>query len=230
MHDIKPLEEQWKKYCAKKRRPWYLFFITVSLLLVLGIGIYENKNFKLPSFKFDFLSKTTMIKSKKHADIIVNPALSTLAEKNVVEKKEILNEKNEENVLVDLPILDVRENSTVTELPKERKKVHLDIIESSTVTAYKDVEKRFLISHDVDDAFFLAKSYYKKGNYKKSEYWAYETNKINNNNIESLFIFIKSKIKLGKKEEGSSILRTYIKKTESEDAKALLSEIENNKL
>ena len=141
-----------------------------------------------------------------------------------------MSEKNEENTLVDLPILDVTQNATIDEFPKERKKIHLDIIETSAVSAYKDVEKRFLISHDVDDALFLAKSYYKKGNYKKAEYWAYETNKLNENNTASLFIFIKSKIKLGKKEEGLSMLRTYIKKTNDEDARALLSEIENNRL
>ncbi len=227
MYDIKPLEEQWKKYRARKRRPWYLFLITVLLLSIVGAGVYEKKNFKLPSFKFGFLSKTTIRKSKKNIDIIVNPALLTLAGKNVVEKKAIV---NEENALVDLPILDVMQHTTIDTVPKERNKIHLDIIETSAVTAYRDVEKRFLISHDVDDALFLAKSYYRKGNYKKSEYWAYETNKINENNVESLFIFIKSKIKLGKKEEGSSILRQYIKKTESESAKTLLSDIENNKL
>ena len=230
MHDIKPLEEQWKKYRAKKRRPWYLFLIILFSLLVLAIGIYEKKTFKLPSFKLDFLSKTKTIKSKKDMDLIVNSALLTLAEKNVVEKKEIVNRKNEVDALVDLPILDVTQNATIDELTKERKKVHLDIIETSAVAAYKDVEKRFLISHDVDDALFLAKSYYKKGNYIKSEYWAYETNKINEHNVESLFIFIKSKIKLGKKEEGLSMLHTYIKKTNAENAKALLLEIENNKL
>jgi len=103
-----------------------------------------------------------------------------------------------------------------------RKKMHLNIIKSSTVSAYKDVEKRFYQSHDTDDSLFLAKSYYRKGNYKKSEYWSLQTNKINSNIEESWIIFVKSKIKLGHKNQAIRILTNYAKKSNSSLAWNLL--------
>ena len=98
------------------------------------------------------------------------------------------------------------------------------------MTAYEDVEKRFAQSNDIDDALFLARSYYKKENYKKSESWAYEVNKLDSNLEEGLLIFIKSKVKLGRKNDALSILSNYLKKTNSIEAKNLLYKIENNKL
>ncbi len=98
------------------------------------------------------------------------------------------------------------------------------------MTAYKDVEKRFLESHDIDDALFLARSYYKKGDYKKSEYWALEINKLDEDMEESLLIFVKSKVKMGRKNEAISILTTYVQRSDSQEAKKLLYRIENGKL
>jgi tetratricopeptide (TPR) repeat protein len=103
-------------------------------------------------------------------------------------------------------------------------------METSSVTAYKDVEKRFSQSHDIDDALFLARSYYKKGNYKKAEHWALETNKVDPNMEESILIFVKSKIKLGRKNEAISILKSYLKRSNSQEAINLLHHIENNKI
>jgi len=124
----------------------------------------------------------------------------------------------------------IKSKIVVSEAPKikrvqrnvPRKKMHLNIIKSSTVSAYKDVEKRFYQSHDTDDSLFLAKSYYRKGNYKKSEYWSLQTNKINSNIEESWMIFIKSKIKLGHKNQAIRILTNYAKKSNSSVAWNLL--------
>ena len=66
--------------------------------------------------------------------------------------------------------------------------------------------------------------------YKKSEYWALETNKLDEDSEESLFIFVKSKVKLGRKNEAVTILTDYIKMTNSQEGKKLLYQIENNKL
>jgi len=134
------------------------------------------------------------------------------------------------NLLVDIPILDDTKEPISEEIPEVKKRVHLKIIESTSVTAYKDVEKRFLESHDIDDSLFLAKSYYKKGNYKKAEYWALQTNKLDENIEESLLIFVKSKMKQGSKNEAIAILTDYVKKSNSQEAKNLLYRIKNDKL
>ena len=128
-------------------------------------------------------------------------------------------------IVEDIPI---PENVKTIKEPKV--KMHLNIIETTSLSAYKDVAKRFNQSHDTDDSLFLAKSYYRKGNYKKAEYWALQTNKVNENIEESWLIFAKSKVKLGRKNEAIRILTVYIKKSNSVEAKSLLDKIKKGTL
>jgi hypothetical protein len=243
MYDIEKLENEWKQYRRKKLKPWYigvlvLFMFTVPLVLFLmnekidyGAlkGYFKLSN--MTSFYQEQSSSVDVMESK--SSVLVNDALDRLevkAKENLisVEEKPV---KKPVNILVDVPMLDDMNNNTYeTEIATEKPKVHLDIIESTSVTAYKDVEKRFLQSHEIEDALFLARSYYKKGDYKKSEYWALETNKLDENSEESLFIFVKSKVKRGRKNEAVTILTDYIKMTNSQEGKKLLYQIENNKL
>jgi tetratricopeptide (TPR) repeat protein len=108
---------------------------------------------------------------------------------------------------------------------KPHKKIHLNIIETTNVNAYKDVAARFRQSHETDDSLFLAKAYYRKGNYKKAEYWALQTNKVNGNIEETWLIFIKSKVKLGHKNEAIRILTEYVKRSNSPQARILLEKM-----
>jgi tetratricopeptide (TPR) repeat protein len=122
----------------------------------------------------------------------------------------------------------VKEEPVVEKRP--RKKMHLNIIETSSVSAYKDVAERFRQSHEVDDSLFLAKAYFRKGNYKKAEYWALQTNKVNENIEESWLIFAKSKVKQGKRNEAIRVLTAYVKRSKSQQAKHLLEKIKEGKL
>jgi len=235
MHDMKPLEEEWKKYKQKKMRPWYLGLFGILVLMIISILFYDKNMIRIPKFKTSFFHidmPNTTKKKTKNSSLLTNGALVRLEmtdHQPLTDTTQDISVEN--NTLVDIPVLDFKGSSDNSAfLNKNRKKIHLDIIETSNVIAYRDVEKRFLMSHDIDDAFFLAKSYYKKGNYKKSEYWAYETNKLNADNAENLFIFIKSKVKLGKKNEAISILKNYNNQTNSDEGKTLLVQIENNQL
>ena len=241
MYDIKPLEGEWKKYRKKKLKPWLI--LVSGILIVLSVSVFiVLTNTKIDFSKFDtsFMTasntssteekKIDISKRKVISNVLVNDALNKLEiEKSVMDN--VNNAANDStNTFVDIPILDGKQENTVGSRQKSRAKVHLDIMETSSVTAYKDVEKRFAKSHDVDDSLFLARSYYKKGNYKKSEYWALETNKVDANIEESMMIFVKSKIKLGRKNEAISILKSYLKKSNSQEAINLLYRIENNKI
>ena len=233
MYEIKPLEEDWKKYQNKKKKPYYFALIASVLLLILFLLFNtENGIFAAYINKFDNTSAdaSNFKNDLSTRDTLVNEGLKRLETLNIqikssVEEVDTLNE-----TLVDIPVLDLKQESNIQVNDTNREKVHLNIIETSSVTAYEDVEKRFLQSNDIDDALFLARSYYKKGNYQKSESWAYEVNKLDSNLEEGLFIFIKSKVKLGRKNDALSILSSYLKKTNSEKAKNLLYKIENNKL
>ena len=244
MYDIEQLENEWKRYRKKKLKPWYIGILLIFVLTVPVVFFLMSEKVDLSTFKsyFQFSnelssSEGTSILTKENEErstVLVNGALDRLE----VKKKESLITAVEQpvkrpvNILVDVPVLDDTNNISYSdELPTaDKPKVHLDIVESTSVTAYEDVERRFSQSHEIDDALFLARSYYKKGDYKKSEYWALETNKLDVESEESLFIFVKSKVKLGRRNEAITILTDYIKMTDSQEGKKLLYEIENNKI
>lgn len=238
MYDMRPLEEEWRKYRKKKLKPWYIgsmVFIILSLLIFFfstnakmnlnTFTAYLNTVKNSVSFKEDQSVNIPPVKS----DIVMHgPLIKIEVEKQALAEVETV-EETPANILVDIPILDGKEAERSAVSGKPRKKIHLDIIKTTNITAYKDVERRFKQSHDIDDSLFLARSYYKKGNYKKSEYWALETNKVNSHIEESMLIFVKSKMKLGRKHEARNILTRYIKKSDSQEAKKLLYSIENGK-
>ena len=217
MSEIKELEQMWSQYRRKKKKP----FLILLLVLILTLGYFFTPN-SIIRWNLLSLNKNIVIDSKK---IILNSEIKTLftySKKNNSEKL-----KNKQNEFIEIPILNEEDSKKVS---FSGKKITLNILKTSSPTAYKDVEKRFFQTHDIDDALFLTKSYYKKEEYKKAKFWALEVNKLDATQDESFLIFIKSIIYLGNKNEALSLLNTYIKKTNSDEAKALLYKIENNKL
>jgi len=231
MYDIKPLEAEWRAYQKKKKKPYYLLILAIVLLTLFVVLLYK-KNIIFDAYLNQLNKDSAILSSKKNissqSNVLLNEGLVRLETLNSPDKEAIKDVAKKNEILVNIPILDINEKSDVVD--DNRKKVHLNIIETSSVSAYEDVEKRFHQSHDIDDALFLSRSYYKKGNYDKAETWAYEVNKIDSNLEEGLLLFIKSKYKLGRKNDALSILKNYLKKSNSEEAKNLLSKIENNKL
>ena len=246
MYDIKQLEDQWKRYRKKKLKPWYIGTGILFVVLTLSFILLQT------NVKIDFSALKTYFESSKETQasvdneksedtvglnkmevkeaVLLDDALDKLEVKdNVIEIADKV-VKARDNILVDIPILDDSNEYPVEEEGEIRKKIHLEIIDSTSISGYKDVEKRFFESHDIDDALFLAKSYYKNGNYEKAEYWALETNKLDGSQEESLLIFVKSKVKLGHKNEALSILTSYLKESDYKETKKLLDRIENDKL
>ncbi|HFQ61949.1 MAG TPA: hypothetical protein ENK39_06575 [Epsilonproteobacteria bacterium] len=250
MYDIKPLEEEWKQYQKKKRKPYLLASIGGVLLAILGFTFFNYKYFSFSNSVVSGIENTIKIDKTKENNILIESALSKIQVKKIDKIEEIkpivkMNmDIGQGSTLPTLPLVDnipILEDNTVKNRPihskrkvkkiiveKPRKKMHLNIIESSSLSAYKDVERRFMQSHDTDDSLFLAKSYYRKGNYKKSEFWSLQTNKVNSHIEESWMIFAQSKIKLGHINEAIQVLKGYVKRTNSEKAKALLYRLKKN--
>ena len=216
MYEIKELEENWKKYKRKQLRP-IIMLVTLVVVIVIAIFTIEESPISLSSIKNYFKNDNiTRVDTNDKSQMLIDGALGLLdsSDKGFIS----VNNQSKTNTIVDIPVLD------------GKTKVHLDIVETTSISAYKDVERRFLQTHNIDDSLFLAKSYYKKEKYKKALYWALESNKIDADMEESIFIFVKSKFKLGNKEEAISILVTYIKKSDSEEGKNLLYQLKNNKI
>jgi len=231
MYDLKPLEEEWEKYHKKKRLPLYIGILLGVLLIIMTILLvyYDMFSKEIIEKNVDKVENTKSVVIKSDNKVIDNTSKNEL-EKIIVKTKDM--NKPLEMVVDNIPILEEESSKEILKenvIDKPKKKMHLNIIESSSLDAYKDVEERFFKSRDVDDSLFLAKSYYRKGLYKKSEYWALQTNKINSTIDDSWIIFAQSKIKLGQKNEAMSILQNYIKRTGSERAKNILLKIKANR-
>jgi hypothetical protein len=229
MHDIKHLEEEWKKYHWKKRRRFYLVGSMLALLVIVGYYVIYNKSVTIPN-----LAKTKT--SLRNFDVVNTD--NDLSNWIVDDTLDELTYENSVHHLVDqptpaideIPILEESKKKVlVTSQPKKikKKKIHLDIIETTSTSAYQDVANRFYQTHDPDDSLFLAKAYFKRHDYKNAEYWALQTNKVNANIEESWIIFIRSKLKLGYKNEARKILVEYIRRTGSIRAKKLLEKLFN---
>ncbi len=250
MYDIKPLEEEWKRYQKKKKRPYIIIFF---VLVLFGAGIavlYYIKDMNnvhiLPT------DKNITAKPKQKAVVFVEDAplkqLQTDQESAEEEQAEISDE-----IVENLPLPSgktvrkkprVKMNIITTEMPtvKKRtvkktkiqtvphKKVHLNITETSAANAYKEVARRFRETKDPDDSLFLARIYYNKGQYKKAEYWALQTNTVDSNIEEGILIFVKAKAKRGHRNEAIRILSKYIKQTNSRAARILLQKIKKGKV
>ncbi len=233
MYDIKPLEEEWERYRKKRLKPIYIFTIFVFTMFVIFFLLLNNVNFSLFNRFMYNTDKNKVVISESKTDEIIDSIITENSKVSVNEEKQKISNTNNvpvSPIVENIPILEIEKNIKTTEPTKEipRKKIYLNIIESSSISAYKDVEKRFYQSRDTDDSLFLAKSYYRKGDYKKAEYWALQTNKINHYIDESWIIFARSKMKLGKKNEALHILENYIKRSGSDNAKHALSKLKNN--
>jgi tetratricopeptide (TPR) repeat protein len=238
MLDIRDLEEAWKKYNRKRKRPIYIGFFSM-LLLAVGIGVTQYKHIN-SNFSIGNLINTTDVNKTKDVEVkgdnkvdnkvdilfLLNSKFNQLeSQHNNVEghrKSTHVNAKTS-----DLPI-DEDDLFTETDISKPViKQKPISIIKVANSNAYKDVEKRFRRSHNINDSIFLATMYYKKRNYQKAIYWSMQTNKLDNNIEESWLTFAKSKVKLGRKNEAIRVLKAYIKRSNSYEAKKLLKKLEN---
>ena len=102
-------------------------------------------------------------------------------------------------------------------------------IEKEKKRAAKSVERNDSKPRSYYGSLYMARTYYKKGNYPKAQKWALIANSLNDKLEESWLIFAKSKAKLGKNREAQQILSAYITKTDSAKAKALLLKIKKEK-
>ena len=237
MYDIKLLEEEWEQYNKKRKKPLF-FGLSLFALLLIAAGVFfafgdqwiqKNEN-----------NSTQAAVKKQKTEVLLNDAIDTLAVKKE-NRIEISRENTENSTEIDDPMrestfkIELSDKPEAVKAPvikketeeeKPRKKMHLNIIQTSSVSAYDDVKERFRSMPNTDDSLFLARAYYSRGNYNKAIYWAVETNKLDANIDESWMIFAKSKVKTGHKNEARRILNTYIKKSGSMTAKAYLKKIQ----
>jgi tetratricopeptide (TPR) repeat protein len=120
----------------------------------------------------------------------------------------------------------IPQDTIIEQNTKEETKQNLSIIRHKDKTDLSDVIRRFKKNKNPTLSLFIAKKYYKMGEYQKSYNYALMTNEINKDIEESWLIFAKSLVKLGQHELAMATLKSYLKSKDSTSAKTLLNKIE----
>ncbi len=243
MYDIKDLEIAWKRYKRKQYLP--RVFVIVAITLMSGGGYYAyvsglfDKSVHTIKRQAESLNEANKSDSTGEINTSLVSASSREKIKDAVEKNESSDLKRAFPINLDSVQVDGNEakedrlKASMAPINEEKKqkraqKVLIEINDSNDPKVLKSIERRFKLGHDTDDSLFLARTYYRLGDYKKAEYWAYQTNRINNKIEESWLIFAKAKFRSGKKAEAIRILDAYIKKNDSLRARMLLEKMRKN--
>jgi len=122
------------------------------------------------------------------------------------------------------------EKSTIAVTKKPEvasKKVTIKI--QNTQNDIHDIIERFKKNNNPALSLFVARKSYELGDYEQAYNYALITNKINKNIESSWLIFVKSMVKLGKKDRAVKILDQYIQQSHSNSARILRDEINRGK-
>ena len=238
MYDIPELEKKWRKYKRKQiQKP---LLITVAALLIIGGGAaliktYLSSKNNVPKSNVAATS-TVQSESKKSNDAII------ITKVNPVQSAQTQNSENggidlskAEIVKPNVPDDDIRVIGFDNKDKQKIKKKYEDIlVPKQSVEEIKEKEKvaeiedRFKETQDPQDSLYLAKYYYKIGNYKKAENQAVNTNNIDGDIEESWLIFAKARAKQGFRVDAIKVLQSYYDETHSPKAKELLDKLRRN--
>jgi len=222
MYDIDGLERQWIRYRRKKALRHLV--IAAAILFIIGTPIAyismkpaeqvreTGKTAKAPAVagKEKNVSKTAPAKTEK----TLSPQLPSMQMEPEKRKKPKIH-----ITLSDLPVED---GDTVG---SGNKKIDMEMSDAESRSVIQEIESRFPVTKDYDDAMYLAKYYYGRKNYKKAEAWAMQANTIDSGREESWIIFGKAKAKQGHRAEALRVLQAYFDRTGSEQIKELIDRI-----
>ena len=231
MYNVEKLEQQWLRYRRRKTIvPIALTFLGLAMIATvvyfIDMGKYvsdNNKTMLAPEKKN--LVPTTAAEGRKEID-----------NKRPVGKLDVLSTEvpslslNQDEVHPKVGQIIFQDASEKYESKvKKRKNLLIQVTERGGKDIATDIENRFEFAKDKSDSLFLAKYYYDKKAYKKSEKWALETNKLDNTIEESWLIFAKSLAKQGKRVESLKVLKAFLDISGSMKAKSLMDKIRRGK-
>jgi len=259
MHNIHDLERRWLSYKIKSFIPHILISLMVIISFMLVISIYSKnstssqnkdivlnnqlqqpvskkiiskvkvlpvKKIKLPSVEPDINHIAPKTIQKQDATPILNPSMDFI--KNLRSSSSTSYKSN--SFKTDKQEPDVKEEQVKIKENVIVEKTKLILIQrQETQSDINHVIARFKKNKNPALSLFIAKKYYKLGDYKQSYNYALLTNQINSGIEQSWIIFAKSLVKLGKKDKAIYTLEKYIKSSKSVNAKMLLDNIKSGK-
>ncbi|WP_456428415.1 hypothetical protein [Nitratifractor sp.] len=233
MYDIEELEEKWRRYRRKKLLRRFLWALLIVLLLALPLFYVEVYSEK----------EKTAVKKSRYASIGSEESISkqevNVSRGQINEKLQkhtkaspllqavppSMKEKKYSQVKSKRPKMQITftdESHHVEDSTKKEGAVELSMVKRNDAAVIRSIEKRFPLSHNYDDAMYLAKYYYSKHRYKKAEYWAMQANVVDSTKAESWMLFAKAKAKGGHRTEAIRILQRYYDNTGDSQVKLLI--------
>jgi len=210
MLDVHNLEERWLKYKIKTFIPYIVIFF--SLIIIITVLFIFNSKSKINTEKKIVKPIKKLEKQVPKEKITIEKTILQPSYKFIENIKEINTQK-------------------IIKKDKQPKKVQstIQIKRQNQNDDINIVLKRFHNNKNPSLSLFIAKKYYEQKNYKYAYKYAFITNELNNKIEDSWLIFIKSMIKLNKKEQAIKTLKQYIQHSDSYKAKLLLNNIYNGK-
>lgn len=252
MHNIHELEKRWLRYKIKSFIPHVsvtlisiLAFIVFMNLDINSMMETETKPTKIlskkiqkvevaqaPILNIDVIKevKIPLLKNEpihKEKNVLLTPSFDFIRKlrndstSNYQSNGDTLQEVKTEVTPKIQKKVHVKQDTVV----RKKKKQKLKISKQETQADIAHVIKRFHKNNNPALSLFVAKKYYRLGEYDKSYNYALITNQLNNNIDESWIIFSKSLVKLGKRDQAIQTLKRYITFSHSQNAKSLLDNI-----
>jgi predicted negative regulator of RcsB-dependent stress response len=257
MYDIPELEKKWRKYKRNQIKKPILIglgvFALVGVISFAGLKYLAssssdsaNSNSKSVENVTPVVKKEQPKNSSNNPAIVITktPANQPTVQNNTpapaqqnsakVNSDETIDLSNATIVKPNVPDDEIRvigfDNKEKKEITNKYKEILTPVQNTKpqidpNILAY---EERFKETQDPQDSLYLAKYYYKKGNYQKAETWAVNTNNIDGDIEDSWIIFAKARAKQGHRVDAIKVLQSYYDETNSAKAKEVLDKLRRN--
>ena len=254
MHNIHELEKKWLNYKIKSFIPYLSIFIILIIATILFLNIDIN-NFKskeetvetketvvvakpIEKIELKEQNKVALLKIETIDDtpnkVILTPSLDFIKKlrndsTGSYSSNDFSSQNNRDQKKKTIKKTEPKKVAKVYRKDVEKKRKPLDIKRQETQADIQHVIKRFKKNNNPALSLFVAKKYYRMGDYNKAYNYALVTNELNNEIDDSWIIFSKSLVKLGKKDKAIKVLTKYIEHSHSSNAKVLLDNITSGK-
>ncbi|WP_457605835.1 hypothetical protein [Nitratifractor sp.] len=225
MYDIEELEAQWKRYRMKRYLRHALIAVILLAVLLLPILYYTIQPFSGGEKDTNTVLATAKPQSSK-AEKQETATVQGRSSHEEVLKTEVPTMRKEPAQTKPKMMISFSDQAPAGSPAGQRRgKVELDMVKKANRSVVREIERRFPLSRDYDDAMYLAKYYYGKKDYKKSEYWAMQANMVDSTRPESWILFGKSKAKRGRRKDALKVLQAYYDRTGNMEVKQLIDRI-----
>lgn len=226
--DIPSLERKWLKYKIKKYLPYTVATLLGVIALIATASFVNSDNSTLAdnnqTLIVDNTPKSDSAPTNSLSEVAIEPSMQfmqTITPATIEPKVALVQSQTLPSKQVIPPPAPI----ATPQVPVISVKAPTIKHGSNAIDIY-EIEERFKTNPSPQLGLYLARYYYDHKDYNEAYNYALKTNSLNKEIEESWLIFSKSLIKLGKVDQAKKTLQYYISQSNSDNAKELLSSIE----